>query len=41
MEDENKDVTFLELEKGGHHLSSAKNRMKAMIAIDKFIKKHI
>jgi dipeptidyl aminopeptidase/acylaminoacyl peptidase len=41
MEDEDKDVTFIELEKGDHHLSHAKNRMKAMEEIDKFIKKHI
>ena len=41
MKDQNKDVTFLELEKGDHHLSNAENRMKAMIAIDKFIRKHI
>lgn len=41
MEDENKDVSFLELKKGDHHLSSAENRMKAMLAIEEFIKKHI
>jgi hypothetical protein len=31
----------LELEKGDHHLSRAENRMKAMRAIEKFVKKHI
>jgi dipeptidyl aminopeptidase/acylaminoacyl peptidase len=41
MQDEDKDVTFIELEKGDHHLSTAENRMKAMVAIDQFIKKHI
>ena len=37
----NKDVTFIELEDGNHHLSNAKNRTKALKEIDKFIKKHI
>ena len=41
MQDADKDVTFLELEKGDHHLSRAENRMKAMLAIEKFVKKHI
>lgn len=41
MEDEDKQVTYVELEKGDHYLSKAKNRMKAMRAIDSFIKKHI
>ncbi len=41
MEDEDKDVTFIELDKGDHHLSNAVNRMKAMREIDKFLKKHI
>ncbi|MGJ8680844.1 alpha/beta hydrolase family protein [Paraglaciecola sp.] len=41
MEDEEKDVTFIKLKKGDHHLSKAKNRMKAMQAIDSFIKKYI
>lgn len=41
MEDENKDVTFLELKQGDHNLSSADNRMKAMLAIEEFVKKHI
>lgn len=36
-----KDVTFIELEKGDHHLSSAKNRMEAMRKIEAFVKKHI
>jgi len=41
MEDEDKDVIFLELEKGDHYMSTAENRMKAMLAIDAFVKKHI
>ena len=40
MEDNNKLVTYIKLEKGDHHLSRAENRMKAMRAIDEFIKKH-
>jgi dipeptidyl aminopeptidase/acylaminoacyl peptidase len=41
MEDEEKDVTFIKLKKGDHYLSKAENRMKAMQAIDTFLKKHI
>lgn len=41
MEDGDKDVTFLQLRKGDHQLSKAGNRMKAMLAIEEFIKKHI
>ncbi|OUS30745.1 hypothetical protein A9Q98_04365 [Thalassotalea sp. 42_200_T64] len=41
LEDADKDVTFIELEDGDHHLSQAKNRMKALKAIDKFIKEFI
>ncbi|WP_371377491.1 alpha/beta hydrolase family protein [Thalassotalea aquiviva] len=41
LEDADKEVTFVELEEGDHYLSSAKNRLKALQAIDKFIKKHI
>lgn len=41
LEDADKNVTFIELEKGDHHLSKAKNRMKALRAIDKFIKQYI
>ncbi|WNC69873.1 prolyl oligopeptidase family serine peptidase [Thalassotalea nanhaiensis] len=41
LEDANKNVTFVELEEGDHHLSNAKNRMKALKAIDKFIKENI
>jgi dipeptidyl aminopeptidase/acylaminoacyl peptidase len=41
MEDEDKDVTFIQLRKGDHHLSNAENRMQAMRAIDAFVKKHI
>lgn len=41
MKDAGKSVRFVELEKGDHYLSSAKNRMKAMKAIDEFVKKNI
>jgi dipeptidyl aminopeptidase/acylaminoacyl peptidase len=41
MQDEDKDVTFLELKKGDHYMSTAENRMKAMLAIEAFVKKHI
>ena len=41
LDDAGKNVTFIELEKGDHHLSKSKNRMKALKAIDKFIKQHI
>lgn len=41
LEDANKNVTFIELEKGDHQLSQAKNRLKALKAIDKFIKQFI
>lgn len=41
MEDAKKQVTFIELKNGNHHLSNAKNRAKALEAIDTFVKKHI
>jgi dipeptidyl aminopeptidase/acylaminoacyl peptidase len=41
MKDADKQVTFVELEDGNHHLSNPKNRAKALEAIDKFLKKHI
>lgn len=41
MEDADKEVTFVELDDGNHYLSNAKNRAKALEAIDKFLKKHI
>ena len=41
MEGEDKEVTFIKLEKGDHYLSKAINRMKVMLAIDDFVKKHI
>ena len=41
VEDAQKNVTFIELEQGDHYLSKAKNRMKALKAIDKFIKQYI
>lgn len=40
MEDADKDVTFIELDEGNHHLSKAENRMIALKAIDAFLKKH-
>ena len=36
-----KDVTYVKLPKGNHHLSSAENRMKAMKTIDKFLREQI
>ncbi|WOH37068.1 prolyl oligopeptidase family serine peptidase [Thalassotalea fonticola] len=41
LEDADKNVTFIELEEGDHNLSNAKNRMRALKAIDKFINQHI
>ena len=41
LEDADKHVTFIELEDGDHHLSKRENRLKALKAIDKFIKKYI
>jgi dipeptidyl aminopeptidase/acylaminoacyl peptidase len=41
MKDANKQVTFIELEKGNHYLSNANNRAKALEAIDKFVKQHL
>jgi dipeptidyl aminopeptidase/acylaminoacyl peptidase len=41
LEDADKDATFIKLKKGDHYLSSAINRMKAMEAIDAFLKKHM
>ena len=41
LEDADKKVTFVELEKGDHHLSKGENRMKALKAIDRFVKTHI
>jgi dipeptidyl aminopeptidase/acylaminoacyl peptidase len=41
MQDDGKEVEYIELEKGDHYLSSADSRMKAMVAIHKFVKKHI
>ena len=41
MEDADKQVTFVELEKGNHYLSNANNRAKALEAIDNFVKQHI
>lgn len=37
----NKEVKYIELEKGDHHLSSAKNRMEAMKAIEEFVSIHL
>ena len=41
MEDEGKAVSFVELEKGDHYMSTAENRLKAMQAIHEFVNKHI
>jgi dipeptidyl aminopeptidase/acylaminoacyl peptidase len=41
LKDAHKNVTFIELDKGDHQLSQAKNRMRALKAIDKFIKQFI
>ncbi|WP_281557969.1 S9 family peptidase [Thalassomonas sp. RHCl1] len=41
LDDADKNVTFIELEEGEHNLSKGKNRLKALKAIDKFIKQHI
>jgi dipeptidyl aminopeptidase/acylaminoacyl peptidase len=41
LKKQDKQVTFLTLDKGDHGLSKKENRMRAMLAIDKFIKKHI
>lgn len=41
MEDADKRVIFVELEKGDHYLSKAQNRMAAMKAIHQFVSQHI
>lgn len=41
LEDADKEVTFVKLKDGNHHLSNAENRMAAMKAIHKFVTKHI
>lgn len=41
MEDANKVVKLVELKKGNHYLSKAENRMKAMKAIDAFLKQYL
>lgn len=41
LKDANKNVTFIKLEKGDHYMSQVHNRMKALKAIDKFIKQFI
>ncbi|GAA0305311.1 S9 family peptidase [Psychrosphaera haliotis] len=41
LQDNGKDVTFIELEEGDHYLSNSKNRLEAMRAIGKFVKEHI
>ena len=41
LKTQNKDVTFVRLDGGDHYLSTGENRIKAMKAIDKFIKKHM
>ena len=41
LEDENKDVTYIELEKGDHHLSVEAHRLKALTEMINFVDKHI
>jgi dipeptidyl aminopeptidase/acylaminoacyl peptidase len=41
MKDEDKDVTFIELNNGDHFLSTAENRIKAMKAMSEFLDKHL
>lgn len=41
LKGQNKDVTFVRLDGGDHYLSLSENRIKAMTAIDKFVKKHL
>lgn len=41
MEDADKQVTLVELEKGNHYLSKTENRVKALKAIDQFVKSHL
>lgn len=41
LEDADKEVKYLELEGGNHYLSRSENRMKAILAIDEFLKQHI
>ena len=41
LEDEDKNVTFVELKKGDHYLSDAQNRMLALKAVDSFLKQHL
>ena len=41
LDDANKNVKFIELHGGDHHLSTSKNRLKTLKAIDRFIKKHL
>ncbi|NQY65888.1 MAG: S9 family peptidase, partial [Alteromonadaceae bacterium] len=39
--DHNKNVEYIELENGNHHLGIEANRLKALEAFDKFLKKHL
>lgn len=41
MEDADKDVTYVELDKGDHYLSEGHHRIQALKEFDKFIKKHL
>lgn len=41
MKDEDKDVTFIELNNGDHFLSTAENRIKAMKAMSEFLEQHL
>ena len=41
MEDANKAVKYIELEKGDHYLSNQLHRIQALKAIDEFIQKYL
>jgi len=41
LKSENKNVTFVELEKGDHNLSNNKNRVKALTTVSAFIQKNM
>lgn len=41
LKDANKEVEFMELEKGDHYLSNSINRMQTLRVVDKFIMKHL
>ena len=41
LEDADKAVTFISLDDGDHYLSTAKNRLQALKAVDRFLSKHL